>query len=190
MLFTLWSCPWRSNMARRRAGRRRSPWPSTPTSAPGPAPCPTAPATRTSTRRVWADDGSVTFECALDPAHRAAVVERCAAANGLWWQLDIDFWSFRVRRYREVGVRRGCGMDSRTDLHPAGGAHRKLAAVVQLSNPGDYDDGDLEVDHALSILGPSILAPNDRGTLVVMPGWTRHRVTVLPVHQRLGPKLR
>ena len=41
---------------------------------------------------------------------------------------------------------------------------RKLSATIQLSNPDDYDGGELE------FMGQEILAPKERGTAIVFSG--------------------
>lgn len=52
------------------------------------------------------------------------------------------------------------------------GAHRKLTVAVQLSEPGSYDGGDLE----LNPNGHIVAAPRAQGTAVVFPAYTLHRV--------------
>jgi len=52
---------------------------------------------------------------------------------------------------------------------------RKLSVVVQLSDPGDYEGGEFEID-------PQYEPPNaehlkTRGTVIVFPSFIRHRVT-------------
>ncbi len=79
----------------------------------------------------------------LDPTDETAILDRFQAANRLWWKLDeVDEWFIGVKRYR-VGERH----PEHQDLH-AGAARRKLAGVVQLSDPGDYDGGALVVRNA------------------------------------------
>jgi PKHD-type hydroxylase len=51
---------------------------------------------------------------------------------------------------------------------------RKLSIVVQLSDPGDYEGGDLQ----FSMDNDSILtAPKTQGSIVIFPSYLRHRVT-------------
>jgi PKHD-type hydroxylase len=53
-------------------------------------------------------------------------------------------------------------------------APRKLSMVIQLSDPSEYDGGDLE----LNLGGHSYhTVPKGLGNLVVFPSWTLHRVT-------------
>lgn len=51
---------------------------------------------------------------------------------------------------------------------------RKLSAVVQLSEPGEYEGGDLEVLHTTP---DPIKIEKKRGKLVIFPSYTIHRVT-------------
>jgi len=49
---------------------------------------------------------------------------------------------------------------------------RKLSLVVQLSDPADYEGGELELDN-----GEPFPMERSRGRLVAFPSWTVHRVT-------------
>lgn len=55
------------------------------------------------------------------------------------------------------------------DLGPGGAAMRKVSATVQLSDPGDYAGGDLEIFGADAI-------SRDQGSIVVFPSFLLHRV--------------
>ena len=50
---------------------------------------------------------------------------------------------------------------------------RKLSFVVQLSDPDDYEGGNLQL---LDENGKSYIAPRKRGTVVVFDSRTQHRV--------------
>jgi 2OG-Fe(II) oxygenase superfamily len=100
-------------------------------------------------------------------AERDAVVDRFAAANNTWWGLDLDEWQLAIKRYRP-----GDRHVEHQDLHAAGGARRKLAGVVQLSEPDDYQGGALVMRFAHH----RTTMPRARGTLVAFPGWTLHEV--------------
>jgi PKHD-type hydroxylase len=63
-------------------------------------------------------------------------------------------------------------------------ASRKLALVVQLSDPDDYEGADLELFDAVADLVPEDLAASNlerrqRGTAVAFPAFEYHRVTPL-----------
>lgn len=57
------------------------------------------------------------------------------------------------------------------DIGPGEAARRKLSASVQLSNPADYDGGDLD------IWGAPDGGERDWGTLIVFPSYMLHRVS-------------
>ena len=57
------------------------------------------------------------------------------------------------------------------------GAHsiRKLSITVQLSDPADYDGGDMEF-----MAGPEVrVAPKTLGTAIIFPSFVMHRVTAV-----------
>jgi PKHD-type hydroxylase len=59
-------------------------------------------------------------------------------------------------------------IDRGAALHP-----RKLSMVLQLSDPADYEGGDLELHYQHN----PIIAPKDIGKLIVFPSFTLHGVT-------------
>lgn len=54
-----------------------------------------------------------------------------------------------------------------------GGVSRKLSIVLQLSNPSDYEGGELQ----LLTTGQPNTMQKKRGLIVVFPAWTLHQVT-------------
>lgn len=53
-------------------------------------------------------------------------------------------------------------------------SRRKLSVVIQLTDPSEYEGGDLEIQ----ISGDDIaIAPRGRGEMVLFPSWVLHRVT-------------
>lgn len=52
-------------------------------------------------------------------------------------------------------------------------SHRKLSVTAQLSDPADYEGGDLE----FMINDRTITAPRTQGTIIVFPSFVMHRVT-------------
>ena len=50
---------------------------------------------------------------------------------------------------------------------------RKLSVVIQLSNPEDYEGGNLQL---LSEDGKKYFAPRQRGTIIIFDSRTQHRV--------------
>ena len=51
---------------------------------------------------------------------------------------------------------------------------RKLSVVVQLSDPEDYEGGNLEL---LGVFDQKYVAPRTKGTIIIFDSRTRHRVT-------------
>lgn len=71
--------------------------------------------------------------------------------------------------------------------------HRKLSVVVQLTEPEEYEEGDLE----LKFDPPETAALRRRGTIIVFPSFCPHRVTTVTKGTRYslvawyeGPKFR
>lgn len=54
---------------------------------------------------------------------------------------------------------------------------RKLSFVMQLSDPADYEGGDLQFDIKGSSGGPNPEILKGRGTTIVFPSYIRHQVT-------------
>ena len=73
--------------------------------------------------------------------------------------------------------------DWHVDIGPKNISHRKVSIVVQLSDPSEYDGGDLELWNGGAI--KSIF--RGRGTTVLFPSFTMHRVT--PVTRGLRKSL-
>lgn len=75
-----------------------------------------------------------------------------------------------VCRY-EVGGR----YKDHIDLGEGVTQYRKLSVVVQLDDPSDYEGGELVFSSAADAGVPSDI-PKERGTIIVFPSFTRHRV--------------
>jgi PKHD-type hydroxylase len=59
------------------------------------------------------------------------------------------------------------------DMSPTSPAQRKLSLVLQLSDPADYEGGDLQT---MQKPEPSVV-DKKRGLIAAFPSWTLHRVT-------------
>jgi PKHD-type hydroxylase len=53
------------------------------------------------------------------------------------------------------------------------GASRKLSVVLQLSDPSEYEGGELQILTS----GQAISIQKKRGLITVFPAWTLHQVT-------------
>lgn len=107
-----------------------------------------------------------------------------------WWNFDVRGWGYGyITRYRADTPT--AGLPWHTDSG-AGRSAIKTAISVQLSDPDDYEGGDLHLQMG-SHIRPM---PRTRGT-VVFPGWQIHRVPPLTSGVRwsltartFGPPLR
>jgi PKHD-type hydroxylase len=59
------------------------------------------------------------------------------------------------------------------DIGPGDISHRKISAIVQLSNEEDYTGGDFEISTGRGIY----LVPKAKGTVALFPSFMLHRVT-------------
>ena len=91
-------------------------------------------------------------------------------ANAAWWRLDVEWWSLQVKRY-EPGQKH----PRHQDLH-VGQLDRKLGISIQLSDPDDYDGGELRVHSTVGSKVPVLDAPRTRGSATVFPGWVDHEI--------------
>ncbi len=63
--------------------------------------------------------------------------------------------------------------DWHLDFGIGAASNRKLSIVIQLSDPDDYEGGDLE----FRINNTTVKAPRDKGTAIIFPSFIMHRVT-------------
>jgi PKHD-type hydroxylase len=66
------------------------------------------------------------------------------------------------------------------DIGPGTSATRKISLSIQLSDPNDYEGGDLIVNSN----GETIKAPNDRGVVNMFPSYCVHQVTPMKSGER------
>lgn len=102
-------------------------------------------------------------------------------ANGARWRFDLTGFTKPIQftEYAETGAH----YDWHIDLGPGTYSTRKLSFILQLSDPADYEGGNFE------IIRP---APDDarrgalrsRGTIIVFPAYTTHRVTPIASGKR------
>jgi PKHD-type hydroxylase len=59
------------------------------------------------------------------------------------------------------------------DIGPGSISHRKVSITIQLSDPSEYEGGDLELWYGGSI----IQIPKNKGLTVLFPSFSMHRVT-------------
>lgn len=91
-------------------------------------------------------------------------------------KLNGQFWKFEISGSERIQFSRyGAGeyYDWHMDLSARGNfSHRKISVTVQLTDAGDYDGGELEVN----IGSASSTASRERGLLAAFPSYALHRV--------------
>jgi len=133
-------------------------------------------------REVW------NITKALDDGLTGKLTEIADVANEAWWRVEgLSCWVVRLFRYPP-----GARSDRHHDCRPSV-MRLKLALIAQLSDPGDYEGGDLRAH----LWGDTINIPATQGTVAALPGWTEHDVTPVTNGERwslvvwmFGPALR
>lgn len=95
----------------------------------------------------------------------------CSEANGNFGLDLCGFWeSIQFTEYIGKGSHYGYHMD----IGP-GHYFRKISIVVQLSNPKDYEGGELILDTG----GREITCPKEQGSVILFPSILQHKVNPL-----------
>ena len=105
-----------------------------------------------------------------------------AQANRESFGFDLEEFaeSPQIARY---GAERQGHFDWHSDIGAGAlAAKRKLTIVVQLSDPAEYEGGQLELRADASIS----TAPRQRGMAMVFPSFVLHRVTPVTAGERLS----
>lgn len=100
------------------------------------------------------------------------MADLCKIANQNMWNFDI--WGYQDSFQYTVYYGDGGHYDWHVDLGP-GISNRKISCVLQLSDPEEYDGGDLEMNPG----GQVLTIPKGLGVLCFFPSFMLHRVTPL-----------
>ena len=100
------------------------------------------------------------------------IADLCKIANRNMWNFDI--WGYQDSFQYTVYYGDGGHYDWHVDLGPSI-SNRKISFVLQLSDPGEYDGGDLQMNPG----GQIMTVPKGLGTLCFFPSFMLHRVTPL-----------
>jgi PKHD-type hydroxylase len=118
------------------------------------------------------------------------ISELAMAANQQMWNYDI--WGYHDSLQYTTYFDKGGHYDWHGDLGP-GMSNRKLSCVLQLSDPTEYDGGDLQFNTGSQI----VTVPKEKGTITFFSSFTLHRVTPVTRGKRQtlvtwlsGPNLR
>jgi PKHD-type hydroxylase len=92
------------------------------------------------------------------------------ANNSIWkFNLHTIIDSIQYTEYYEDGGHYGW----HTDIGPGSISHRKISVTIQLSDPDEYEGGDFD----LWCGGEFMTAPKKKGSVILFPSFTMHRVT-------------
>lgn len=95
---------------------------------------------------------------------------------GLVIQMNMQHFGFDLIGFKETLQLTQYGSGDHFNWHmdfgPSEISHRKLSITVQLSNPDDYQGGDL----LFRINDREVPAPRTQGTVVVFPSFVHHKV--------------
>lgn len=94
-------------------------------------------------------------------------------ANFNHWKFDLSHWKDAIQ-YTEYNGEEGGGYDWHLDVGPHPLSHRKISITVQLSDPNDYEGGDLEIWTSGK---EPLKAPKGKGAVVMFPSYLLHRIT-------------
>ena len=85
-----------------------------------------------------------------------------------WFDILGFHHELQLTRYSE-----GDFFDWHLDFGPGESSARKLSVTMQLSDPDDYEGGDLQFMVNQKIVN----APREKGTIIIFPSFVNHRVT-------------
>ncbi len=98
---------------------------------------------------------------------------------GMTLRANLDYWRFELNhikdsiQYTEYNADVEGKYDWHMDLGPYPHSTRKISITVQLSDPSEYEGGDLEFNMG----GKIVTAPKGKGAVVCFPSYLLHRVT-------------
>ena len=95
-----------------------------------------------------------------------------AEANEVMWNFDLHGLTDSIQYTEYDGTEEGF-YGWHVDIGPRELALRKVSLVVQLSDPSEYEGGELHLKTGSN----ETTTPNMRGTVIVFPSYLLHRVT-------------
>jgi PKHD-type hydroxylase len=99
------------------------------------------------------------------------IINRVIAANEKWWRFSIEKLTYmELLRYGDDGA----GYRAHLDWGPGSSQLRKVSASILLSDPDDYDGGDLQI---LGGHRTELFAPRSQGSIAIFPSFMLHQVT-------------
>ncbi len=92
-------------------------------------------------------------------------------ANEMMWKMNITHMREEIQ-YTEYYDNNSGGYEWHMDCGKGIQNQRKISVTVQLSDPDEYEGGDLQFN-----IGKEITAPRGKGNVVIFPSFFLHRVT-------------
>ena len=96
-------------------------------------------------------------------------------ANFALWNFDLHQIPEQIQ-YTEYYATEQGHYDWHADIGPGLLSKRKISITVQLSEPDEYEGGDMEVFKGGSMKGPFDQAPRKAGCVFIFPSFMMHRV--------------
>ena len=104
------------------------------------------------------------------------VIENAGKLNQHHWQFVLQP-KLTEMEYNEYDAENGAHFVWHSDKYDAGPrSRRRITMVIQLSRPGDYAGGELQVR---TISGETVVFSREKGATILFTGEVDHRVTVL-----------
>ena len=101
------------------------------------------------------------------------LLDKIKAANNELWGFDvIGFWEDCQYTTYDGDAEKGDHYGYHLDIDGEAGAQRKISIVVQLTDPSEYEGGDLEI---LTTERP-FFAPKAKGSALLFPSFCLHKV--------------
>lgn len=99
------------------------------------------------------------------------ILEMISEANEALWGFQINGVNDSIQFTEYHGD--GGHYDWHMDIGPGSINHRKVSVVVQLSDPSEYEGGDLLLWNG----GEPKVAPKGKGNVIIFPSYLMHKVT-------------
>jgi PKHD-type hydroxylase len=101
------------------------------------------------------------------------IMSQVIEANNTIWNFDLKSIIDNIQYTEYEG--NGGHYDWHLDIGPGSISHRKISVVIQLSEPNEYEGGDLQIMTGSEY----VTIPKGKGNVVVFPSFLLHRVVPL-----------
>lgn len=101
------------------------------------------------------------------------IMDQVIEANNMIWNFDLKSIVDEIQYTEYDG--QGGHYDWHMDIGPGSISHRKISVTVQLSDPDDYEGGDLQIMNSSNVSS----VPRGKGNVIIFPSFLLHRVTPL-----------